>query len=88
LLALVGMALLGLAAAAAFWPFLIAAPLSVILVWIALALLARAYSLRRTRRARGQPRMRVVRSPGATAGAKTGATPGATPEAEIQSPRG
>jgi cardiolipin synthase len=62
LLALVGMALLGVAAAASFWPLLIAAPLSVILVWVALALLARAYSLRRTRRARGQPRMRVVRS--------------------------
>jgi cardiolipin synthase A/B len=92
LLALVGTVLLGLAAAASFWPFLIAAPLSVILVWIALALLARAYSLRRTRRARGQPRMRVVRSPGATAGttadANTRATPGVTREAEIQSPRG
>src|SRR5882672_8154426 len=61
LLALVGAALIGVAAAASFWPLLIAAPLCVILVWIALALLARAYSLRRTRRARGQPKMRVVR---------------------------
>ena len=64
LLALVGAVLLGVAAAASFWPLLIAAPLSLILVWIALALLARAYSLRRTRRARGQPKMRVVRAPG------------------------
>ena len=64
LLALVGTALLGVAAAASFWPLLIAAPVCVILVWIALALLARAYSLRRTRRARGQPKMRVVRAPG------------------------
>src|SRR5258706_508482 len=55
LLALVGAVLLGVAVAASFWPLLIAAPLSVILVWIALSLLARAYSLRRTRRARGQP---------------------------------
>src|SRR5258707_15452392 len=66
LLALVGSVLLGVAAAASFWPLLIAAPLCVILVWIALALLARAYSLRRTRRARGQPKMRVVRTPGGT----------------------
>jgi cardiolipin synthase A/B len=66
LLALVGAALLGVAAAASFWPLLIAAPLCVILVWIALALLARAYSLRRARRARGQPEMRVVRTPGGT----------------------
>jgi len=61
LLALVGVALLGLAAAASIWPLLIAAPLSIILVWIALSLLARAYSLRRTRRARGQPKLREVR---------------------------
>jgi hypothetical protein len=60
-LALVGTALLGVAAAASFWPLLIALPLSVVLVWIAVALLARAYSLRRTRRARGQPKMRMVR---------------------------
>jgi cardiolipin synthase len=64
LLALVGAVLLGVAAAASFWPLLIAAPLCVILVWIALSLLARAYSLRRTRRARGQPKMRVVRASG------------------------
>ncbi|MEA3109364.1 MAG: cardiolipin synthase [Gammaproteobacteria bacterium] len=68
LLALVGTALLGVAAAASFWPLLIAAPVCVLLVWIALALLARAYSLRRTRRARGQPKMRVVRAPEATPG--------------------
>jgi len=55
LLALVGAALIGVAAAASFWPLLIAAPLCVILVWIALASWPR-YSLRRTRRARGQRR--------------------------------
>jgi cardiolipin synthase len=80
LLVLVGTALLGVAAAAAFWPFLIAAPLSVILVWIGLALVARAYSLRRTRRARGQPKMRVVRTPAAAPDAAPSATPGSTPE--------
>jgi cardiolipin synthase len=79
LLALVGMALLGVAAAAAFWPLLIAAPLSVILVWVALALLARAYSLRRMRRARGQPKMRVVRA--------SEAATSATPNAESRLPR-
>jgi cardiolipin synthase len=60
-LALVGTALLGVAVAASFWPLLIALPLSVVLVWIGVALLARAYSLRRTRRASGQPKMRMVR---------------------------
>lgn len=63
LLVLVGAALLAIAALALIWPRLLAVPLAVILVWSALALAARAYSLRRTRRARGQPTMKVVRTP-------------------------
>jgi cardiolipin synthase len=70
-LVLVGALLLGIAAIALLWPLAVAAPLSLILVWIALALLARAYSLRRIRRARGQPATRLVRTP-------------ATPEAEAR----
>ena len=62
LLVLVGTLLLGIATAALCWPFVIVAPFSVILAWIAFALLARAYSLRRTRRARGQPTKILVRT--------------------------
>jgi cardiolipin synthase len=62
LLVLVGAALLGIAALALLWPLIVAAPLSIILVWSGLALLARAYTLRRMRRARGQPTMKLVRT--------------------------
>ncbi|HWJ35385.1 MAG TPA: phospholipase D-like domain-containing protein [Steroidobacteraceae bacterium] len=68
-LGLVGALLLVMAALALFWPLVVAAPLALILAWIALALFARAYSLRRMRRARGQPTQRVVRAPAATPGA-------------------
>jgi cardiolipin synthase len=66
LLVLVSAVLLGIAAIALLWPLIIAVPLSVILVWSALALLARAHTLRRTRRARGQPTMKLVRTTKAT----------------------
>ncbi len=62
LLFLVGAVLLCVATVALWWPLLVAGPLCVILVWIALTLLTRAYSLRRTRRAQGQPRLRMVRT--------------------------
>ncbi|MDB6082148.1 MAG: phospholipase [Gammaproteobacteria bacterium] len=74
-LVLVGALLLGIAAASLRWPLIIAAPLSLILAWIALALLARAHSLRRMRRARGQPATRLERSP-ATHDADRRAPPG------------
>jgi hypothetical protein len=41
---------------------LVAGPLCAILVWIALALVARAYVMRRIRRARGQPTTKIVRA--------------------------
>jgi cardiolipin synthase A/B len=69
LLVLVGAALLGIAALALLWPLIIAVPLSIILVWSALALLTRAHTLRRTRRARGQPTMKLVRTTAAAAAA-------------------
>jgi cardiolipin synthase len=75
-LVLVGALLLGIAAVALFWPLILAAPLSVILIWIAVALFARAYALRRTRRARGQPTTRLVR------------TAAPAPGTDSQAPRG
>jgi hypothetical protein len=39
---------------------LVAVPLAVILLWVAAALLARAYGLRLIRRARGQPTTKIV----------------------------
>ncbi len=62
LLVVVGVLLLGIVTMALCWPLVFAVPLSTLLVWIALALLARAYSLWRMRRARGQPAMTLVRT--------------------------
>jgi hypothetical protein len=59
-LVLVGTLLLLVAMLALAWPMLLAVPVAVILVWIAAALLARAYGLRRIRRARGQPTTKIV----------------------------
>ena len=67
LLVLVAAALLGIAALSVIWPLVVVVPVSVILVWSALALAARAYTLRRMRRARGQPTMKIVRAPAAAA---------------------
>jgi len=59
-LVLVGTLLLLVAMLALAWPMLLAVPVAVILLWIAAALLARAYGLRRIRRARGQPTTKIV----------------------------
>jgi cardiolipin synthase A/B len=59
-LVLVGTLLLLMAVLALAWPMLVAAPLCVILLWVGSALLARAYGLRRIRRARGQPTTKIV----------------------------
>jgi cardiolipin synthase len=61
-LVFVGALLSAIAALALMWPLVLAAPLAILLAWIALALFARAYSLRRERRARGQPRTKIVRA--------------------------
>jgi cardiolipin synthase len=59
--AIVGVLLLGLAAVAILWPLAVAIPVAVLLLWIAIALLARAHELRRERRSRGLPRTRLAR---------------------------
>ena len=61
-LVLVATLLLVVAALALAWPMLIAGPLCAILIWVASALLAHAYSLRRIRRIRGQPTTKIVRA--------------------------
>ncbi|HEV7610541.1 MAG TPA: phospholipase D-like domain-containing protein [Steroidobacteraceae bacterium] len=66
LLFLVGALLLGLGAVALYWPLVIAAPFSVMLAWISIALLARAHALRRQRRAGGQPAKSLVRTTAAS----------------------
>jgi len=47
------------------WPLMIAVPVSVMVAWVAIALFTRAYSLRRARRASGQPTMKEERKAGA-----------------------
>ena len=61
-LVFVGALLLAIAALAFLWPWVFAAPLGILLTWIALALFARGYALRRARRARGQPKTKIVRA--------------------------
>ena len=62
LIACFGLILLAFSAVALLWPWVVAAPLAMLLIWIGLALLARACSLWRLRRARGQPPMKVERT--------------------------
>jgi cardiolipin synthase len=57
--ATVGLLLLGIVVAALLWPLVVAIPVAVLFGWLSLALLARAHSLRRERRARSLPRTRV-----------------------------
>jgi cardiolipin synthase len=59
IVAIVGVLLLGIVIAAVLWPFVVAIPVAVVCGWLSIALLARAHSLRRERRARSLPRTRV-----------------------------
>lgn len=61
LVAIVGILALGLAVIALLWPLVVAIPLSILLAWIALALLMRAHRLRQMRRSRGLPTTRLAR---------------------------
>ncbi len=61
--AIVGAILFAIAVAAALWPLIIALPIAVILLWMSIALLIRAYSLRKARRQRGLPSTRVGNAP-------------------------
>lgn len=60
--AIVGVILMGVAVAAVLWPLVVAIPVAAILLWIAIVLLLRAYSLSKARRLQGLPRTRVVRA--------------------------
>jgi cardiolipin synthase len=62
LLALFGAAFLGVALLGALWPLLLALPLVALLVWMGVALLAKAYIMHRERRARGLPATQVARA--------------------------
>lgn len=64
LVAIVGILSLGLAVIALLWPLVVAIPLSILLVWIAVALLMRAHRLRQMRRSRGLPTTRLARRSG------------------------
>jgi cardiolipin synthase len=60
--ALVGALLLVIAVAAVLWPLVVAIPLAAIFLWMAIALLIKAHSLRTARRSRGLPATRVGRA--------------------------
>jgi cardiolipin synthase len=59
LVAIVGALLLVIAVAAVLWPLVIAIPLAAIFLWMSIALLIKAHSLRTARRSRGLPTTRV-----------------------------
>ena len=54
-----GLVLLAIAVIGVLWPLAVIAPLAIVLVWVALVLLARAFTLRRERRSQGLPPTRV-----------------------------
>jgi hypothetical protein len=61
IVAVLGIAALALSAMALVWPLIVAVPFAVLGSWTAAGLLARAYALRRERRALGLPPTRVTR---------------------------
>jgi cardiolipin synthase len=62
LVAIFGALLLVIAVAAVLWPLVLAIPLAGILLWMSIALLIKAHSLRTARRSRGLPSTRVGRA--------------------------
>ena len=62
LVAIVGVLLLSIAAAAVLWPLVVAIPIAAIFVWMSIALLIKAHSLRASRRSQGLPSTRVGRA--------------------------
>jgi cardiolipin synthase len=62
LLAIVGALLLIIAVVALLWPLVLAIPLAVIFLWMSIALLIKAHSLRTARRSHGLPSTRVGRA--------------------------
>jgi cardiolipin synthase len=57
--AIVGVALVAIAVIGIIWPLVIAIPLAIVLLWISISLFNRAHALRRQRKSRGLPPMRV-----------------------------
>ena len=60
-----GLVLLTIAGLGVFWPLVVIVPLAIVLVWIGLVLLIRAFTLRRERRSQGLPATRVRPAPSA-----------------------
>ncbi|MEJ0037507.1 MAG: phospholipase D-like domain-containing protein [Gammaproteobacteria bacterium] len=58
-----GIVLLAIAVLGVLWPLAIVVPLAVLLVWVGLVLLIRAFTLRRERRSQGLPATRVRPAP-------------------------
>jgi len=56
----VGLVLLAAAVVGILWPLVLVVPLAIILIWMAIALLVRAYKLRRARRSQGLPTQRIA----------------------------
>ena len=58
-----GLVLLAIAVIGVIWPLAVIVPLAIVLAWVALVLLARAFTLRRDRRSQGLPATRVRAAP-------------------------
>ena len=64
--AIVGVLLVAIVVIGAIWPFVIAVPIGIVLLWMAISLFIRAHTLRKERRSQGLPATRVSRAaPGA-----------------------
>jgi cardiolipin synthase len=61
--AIVGVLLAAIATVGVLWPLLIAIPVAIILLWMAISLFFRAHALRKERKSQGLPATRVSRSP-------------------------
>jgi cardiolipin synthase len=59
LVATSGIVLLAIAVAGVFWPLVVIVPLAIVLAWVGLVLLIRAFTLRKERRSQGLPTTRV-----------------------------
>lgn len=63
LVATAGLIVLAIAVLGVLWPLAVSVPLAIVLVWVGLVLLIRAFTLRRERRSQGLPATRVRRAP-------------------------
>jgi cardiolipin synthase len=63
LVATSGLVLVAVAVISVFWPLALIVPLAIVMVWVGLVLLIRAFTLRRERRSQGLPATRVRPAP-------------------------